>query len=93
MNSKHSCAVYLGEQLASYGFGHDHPFGPMRHDVFQSAFIEQQLDQRADILEPATANQNVLELFHSHDYVSAKTNRSFFQYALFLRLVIQRLAY
>ena len=69
MNSKHSCAVYLGEQLASYGFGHDHPFGPMRHDVFQSAFIEQQLDQRADILEPATADQNVLELFHSHDYV------------------------
>lgn len=69
MITKHRCAVYLGEQLSNYSFGNDHPFGPLRHDVFQQAFLEQHLDHHADILDPAIAKQAIIELFHTHDYV------------------------
>jgi len=69
MTDKHRCGIYFGEQLASYGFGDNHPFGPMRHDIFQQAFLQQKLDHYADILHPANIDQTVLELFHTHDYV------------------------
>lgn len=36
-----TCCVYLGEQLAAYGFGENHPFGPQRHHVFERAFYDQ----------------------------------------------------
>ncbi len=65
----HHCCVYLGEALARYGFGNDHPFGPMRHHVFEQAFRNKTLDKKVDILPPKSVDQSVIELFHSHDYV------------------------
>ena len=69
MPAKHPCCVYLGEELASYAFGYDHPFGPLRHDAFRTAFYAQSLDRRVDILQPVSTTQDVLELFHEHDYI------------------------
>ena len=63
------CSVYIGDALARYGFGNDHPFGPARHDVFRQAFYQQRLDLRVNILPPQTTGQDTLELFHTHDYV------------------------
>ncbi len=76
MSQKHNCCVYLGEELAAYGFGHDHPFGPKRHQVFEQAFYKQSLHEKVDVLAPQTIEQNVLELFHSHDYVEQVKQQS-----------------
>ena len=66
--SKHSTCVYLGDELARYGFGDDHPFGPQRHHVFQRELEKQGLGDMVDILSPATTDQATIELFHTHEY-------------------------
>ena len=69
MSSKHPCCVYLGDELARYAFGNDHPFGPLRHDTFKNALYQRHLDGSVDILPPAATTQEVLELFHRHEYI------------------------
>jgi acetoin utilization protein AcuC len=61
--------VYLGEQLAAYGFGDEHPFGPQRHDAFASLFRRRGLDQRVSLCQPVVAGRDAIELFHTPDYV------------------------
>lgn len=69
MADKHQCCVYLGDELARYNFGEDHPFGPRRHHAFKQAFEAQELDKKVDILAPATTSRQAIELFHTHEYV------------------------
>ncbi len=69
MTAKHRCCVYLGDELARYAFGADHPFGPLRHDAFRKALYSKSLDQHVDILDPVMTTQDVLELFHERDYI------------------------
>ena len=69
MKAKYSCCVYLGDELARYAFGDDHPFGPLRHSAFSKALYKKALDQYVDILKPVMATQEVLELFHEHEYI------------------------
>ncbi|MFW5443033.1 MAG: acetoin utilization protein AcuC [Methylococcaceae bacterium] len=78
MSQQHNCCVYLGDDLAAYGFGNDHPFGPMRHHVFKKSFYKQALQKKVDILSPHTIEQSVLELFHTHDYVEQVKQQSQF---------------
>jgi acetoin utilization protein AcuC len=77
MNSN-SCCVYLGDTLAAYGFGDEHPFGPQRHHVFKQAFYQQRLDQKVDILSPVKTDQKTLELFHTHEYIQKVIEQSRF---------------
>jgi len=77
MNS-HSCCVYLSDELAAYGFGDEHPFGPQRHHVFEQAFYHQALDQKVDILPAVQTNRQTLELFHTKDYISKVIEQSKF---------------
>jgi acetoin utilization protein AcuC len=76
--SSHSCCVYLGDKLAAYGFGNDHPFGPQRHHVFEQAFYHQQLDQKVDIRPPVKTDQKTLELFHTEEYIQKVIEQSKF---------------
>ena len=76
MSQQHHCCVYLGDELAKYGFGNDHPFGPMRHHVFEQEFYKQSLQEKVDILAPQTIDQSILELFHTHDYVEQVKQQS-----------------
>ena len=76
--STNSCCVYLSDNLATYGFGDEHPFGPQRHRVFEQAFYKQGLDQKVDILEAKTTDQQNLELFHSHEYIQKVIEQSKF---------------
>lgn len=69
MSDTHNCCVYLGDKLAAYNFGESHPFGPQRHNAFKAEFENLGLDDRVSILGPADANQHIIELFHTHDYV------------------------
>ena len=69
MSGKSTCCVYLGEALANYAFGNDHPFGPLRHDAFSTELYTQCLERRVDILNPVSTSQDTLELFHDHAYI------------------------
>lgn len=73
-----SCCVYLGDKLAAYGFGNDHPFGPQRHHVFEQSFYHQQLDQKVDIMPPVKTDQETLELFHTYEYIQKVIEQSKF---------------
>ena len=69
MTSGFPVAVYLGEALASYGFGENHPFGLDRMGVFVDRYRQLQLDSQVQELPPVMATQAEIERFHSHDYV------------------------
>jgi acetoin utilization protein AcuC len=77
--------VYRGEGLASYGFGHGHPFGPDRHDVFVQAFTERGLHRKVDLRDPVMADRQSIELFHTPEYVDrvrvqSETGEGFLDY-------------
>ena len=61
MTHRYDCCVYLGDKLAAYGFGNNHPFGPQRHHVFEQAFYQQSLHEKVAVLQPQSAEQNILE--------------------------------
>ena len=61
--------VYLGEELARYSFGDEHPFGPKRHMAFVQEFRRQQLHEKVNICEPAECSQQQLALFHTPEYI------------------------
>jgi acetoin utilization protein AcuC len=61
--------VYRGSALASYGFGHGHPFGHDRHDAFQSELAGSALGAAIHYAEPQRADVDALALFHTADYI------------------------
>jgi len=75
MKSMSDC-IYLGEALADYAFGPEHPFGPLRYSAFVEALQSQGLDRRLCICAPQQASQEQLEWFHSHDYVEQVKRQS-----------------
>lgn len=62
--------VYDGEELARYGFGRGHPFGPDRLAAFRREFKRQGLDRRVDILPPVLASEAEVARFHTADYIA-----------------------
>ncbi len=67
---KSSCvAVYIGEALAAYGFGDDHPFGPDRMAAFWQRMCDEGLDQKVGVRQPAQAGDEDILLFHSAAYL------------------------
>lgn len=64
-----NACVYVGEALARYGFGNDHPFGPERMHSFWREACLRGLDARVDVCDPVCATQAQIESFHTHDYV------------------------
>ena len=63
-------SVYLGEGLARYGFGQEHPFGLDRHQAFVSEFEERGLNQKVDIRAPQLATEDQLLYFHTPEYLN-----------------------
>lgn len=61
--------VYLGKGLADYGFPGGHPFSVKRYHAFEKAFRERHLDTHCTILTPVRAEQEIIEYFHTHQYV------------------------
>ena len=78
MTNKHKCCVYLGDELARYNFGEQHPFGPKRHHAFKQSFENLGLDKQVDVLNPASTTQQIIELFHTQDYVNKVIEQSKF---------------
>ena len=61
--------VYIGEELARYSFGNDHPFGPKRHDAFVNEFRRQHLHEKVTLCEPQSCEKEQLEWFHTEKYI------------------------
>jgi len=65
-----------GEQIARYGFGEGHPFGPDRHGVFMREAEAQGLLASVRTLDPREATAEELQLFHTPAFVALVRERS-----------------
>ena len=72
------CNVLLvaGEEIARYGFGDGHPFGPDRHDAFMRELHQCGLDGRVQRGSARSASREELEWFHTPAYVDLVRERS-----------------
>ncbi len=64
-----SVRVYVGEDLARYGFGEGHPFGPDRLDAFWDECKRRGLDKKIDIGTPVQCEEKDLVRFHTQQYI------------------------
>jgi acetoin utilization protein AcuC len=68
--------VYVGEELAAYGFGHGHPFGPDRLGAFWRRAQADGLAQQVLQCNPVAAGREVIERFHTPAYVERVMTQS-----------------
>lgn len=68
--------VYLGEELAQYNFGDNHPFGPKRHDAFHESLKQSGLISRVTVCRPVMADESQISLFHTRDYIAQVKTQS-----------------
>ena len=68
--------LIAGEQIARYGFGGGHPFGPDRHEAFMRELHAAGLDGRVRRGSPRMATREELEFFHTPAYVELVRDRS-----------------
>lgn len=68
--------VYIGDELAGYGFGEGHPFGPDRLGAFWQQAQAVGLDRQVIRYEPVSVNRDVLERFHTREYVERVIRQS-----------------
>lgn len=68
--------VTIGEQLARYGFGEGHPFGPDRLAAFWTEAQAQGLDRQLIQCLPGSATREQLERFHTPEYVARVISQS-----------------
>lgn len=69
------CCIMLGDELANYHFGEEHPFGPKRYwafkEEFESRFIKNnQINKKILLQKPQQAKEEQLALFHTQDYIN-----------------------
>jgi len=68
--------VYGGEQLARYGFGDGHPFGPDRHNAFWDTLTESGLKAKILALPPVRAEDRDVLRFHTGAYLEQVKQQS-----------------
>lgn len=68
--------VYLGEDLARYGFGSGHPFGEDRYQAFAAAFAASGLAGRVRSLAPVQGRDEDVLRFHGRAYLELVRARS-----------------
>ena len=71
-----SVLLISGEEIARYGFGDGHPFGPDRHDAFMRELCRRGLDARVLHARPRLASGEELESFHNPTYIELVKRRS-----------------
>ena len=69
-------SVYYGEDLARYGFGRDHPFGPDRLDAFWREATARGLPERVQVPAPVMCGEEALLRFHTREYVEQVQRQS-----------------
>jgi len=76
MAKQMSACVYIGDDLARYGFGQGHPFGPDRLDAFWKHAQAIGLDRRVTQCVPVTTGRDAIERFHTRAYVDRVIEQS-----------------
>lgn len=76
VRSSAAVCVYLGEALAAYNFGPQHPFGPQRHAAFQARLERDGLLAKVQVCEPVEAVPLQLAYFHTLRHISEIKTRS-----------------
>ena len=76
LRSRQRTSLVFGDQIARYGFGNGHPFGPDRHDVFLREIATEDLQRSVQALEPRPATREELESFHTPRFVDLVRERS-----------------
>jgi len=69
-------SVYIGDELARYGFGAKHPFGNDRMDVFWDYAIQRGVNNHVNCVTPVNASEQDILLFHSQQYLTHVQNCS-----------------
>jgi acetoin utilization protein AcuC len=67
--------VLKGANIAAYGFGLGHPFGPDRHDAFHAELQRQGLDIAVELRAAGSATREELLAFHSAEFVEMVVSR------------------
>jgi acetoin utilization protein AcuC len=62
--------VLKGANIAAYGFGEGHPFGPDRHDVFHRELAERGLARQVTLARATEATHAELAAFHTAAHIS-----------------------
>ena len=65
--------VLKGDNIAAYGFGEGHPFGPDRHDVFHAEMERCGLASQVDLRAAGAATVEELSAFHAIGYIDRVT--------------------
>ncbi len=68
--------VMFGDELASYHFGEEHPFGPKRYWAFVQEFNLRNWQNNICLCLPAIATEDKLSLFHTQGYIDKVKKRS-----------------
>lgn len=63
-----SC-VYLGDALAQYSLGENHPFGSARYYAFAGELAVRGLQRQVTICSPVQATREQIALFHTPEYI------------------------
>ncbi len=71
-----SCCVYIGDDLARYGFGDGHPFGPDRLGAFWQQAQAAGADTKVHLCAPVSAPREAIERFHTPEYVNRVIEQS-----------------
>lgn len=74
--SRPRTSLVFGDEIARYGFGNGHPFGPDRHDVFLRELAVEELQHSVQALEPRPATREELESFHTGRFIDLVRERS-----------------
>jgi acetoin utilization protein AcuC len=61
--------LYTGDELAAYGFGDGHPFGPDRQAAFLGQARRRGLDSLTQPGRPVRADDSTLTAFHTREHV------------------------
>jgi len=68
--------LYIGPELARYGFGEGHPFGPDRMHAFWQETLRLGLNEKVSIAEPVSADHEAIERFHTPKYIERVIRQS-----------------
>jgi acetoin utilization protein AcuC len=74
--SSSNVLLVSGDDIARYGFGDGHPFGPDRHEAFMRELHKSGLDGSVQRGSPRPATREELEWFHTPAYLDLVRERS-----------------
>lgn len=69
-SGRNDVLVLKGANIAAYGFGDGHPFGPDRHDVFHLELASRGFGDRVTLASAAEATHAEIAAFHTREHIT-----------------------